>query len=70
MELLNRVIGLLPSVSILFSAFLCAIVPMCFYWISDRMRKHDPPWKHEMPDDIDGSMLPAGSSNDQYEDIS
>ncbi|WP_435169449.1 hypothetical protein [Paenibacillus glycanilyticus] len=69
MDLLKRMIGLLPSASILFSAALCVIIPMCFYWVSNRMRKHDPPWKQEMPEDeCSQTMLPAGSSNDQYEE--
>jgi hypothetical protein len=70
MDFFRRVIGLLPSVSILSSAILCVVIPMCFYWVSDRMRKHDPPWKQDHPDNqLEGSMLPPGSSNDQYEDM-
>ena len=47
MELFKRVIGILPSSSILFSTALCVVIPMFFYWISDRMRNNDPIWKQE-----------------------
>ncbi|TCM95917.1 hypothetical protein EV294_106288 [Paenibacillus sp. BK033] len=69
MDWIKRIIGLLPSASILFSAALCVIIPMCFYEVSRRMRRHDPPWKQEMPEgELEKTMLPASSSNDQYEE--
>lgn len=65
MELLNRIINLLLSSNILFSTALCVVVPMIFYWISDRMQKYDPVWKQELTEERmqEASMRPVGSSN-------
>ncbi|WP_336776476.1 hypothetical protein [Paenibacillus sp. MMO-58] len=69
MELVKLFMERMPSISVLFSTFLCVVIPMVFYWVTDRMRKHDPPWKQEVPtDQLQKTMLPAGSSNDQYEE--
>ncbi|ACS99650.1 hypothetical protein [Paenibacillus sp. JDR-2] len=69
MELVKHIMERMPSISVLFSTFLCVAIPMVFYWVSDRMRRHDPPWKQELPtDQLQKTMLPAGSSNDQYEE--
>ncbi len=69
MELLNSIMKRVPSISVLFSTGLCVVIPMLFYWVSNKMRRHDPPWRQEQPKDpIQRTMLPAGSSNDQYEE--
>jgi|GEM_PF-6570391 hypothetical protein len=70
MDFLKKIIGLLPSAGILLSTALCVVIPMVFYWVSDRVRKHDPPWKQTPPgEDLEKTtMRPAGSSNTQVKD--